>query len=42
MKKIIEIFSLSLLVALFTGCNTVTGIGKDVSKGGQAIERAAQ
>ncbi len=24
------------------GCNTVEGIGKDIKKGGQAIEKAAK
>lgn len=24
-----------------TGCNTMQGIGKDIERGGQAIERAA-
>ncbi|MEW6445215.1 MAG: entericidin A/B family lipoprotein [Pseudomonadota bacterium] len=34
--------SLLILAALFlSACNTVEGIGKDVQKGGQAIERAA-
>jgi len=31
-----------LLVALFlVGCNTVEGIGKDLQKGGEKIEKAA-
>ncbi|MGE5615745.1 MAG: entericidin A/B family lipoprotein [Bacillota bacterium] len=31
------------LVALFVlaGCNTVEGMGKDIKKGGEAIEKAA-
>ena len=41
MKKLAFIL---LVVASFTsqlGCNTVKGVGKDIEKGGQAIERAA-
>jgi entericidin B len=29
-------------VLSFTACNTVQGVGKDIEKGGQAIERAAK
>ena len=25
-----------------TGCNTISGIGRDIEKGGQAIEKAAR
>lgn len=37
-------FLLCLLVASFmvAGCNTVQGIGKDIEKGGEAIQRAVQ
>ncbi len=31
------VFSLSL-----TACNTVQGLGKDIERGGQAIEKAAK
>ncbi|MBL8436655.1 MAG: entericidin A/B family lipoprotein [Zoogloeaceae bacterium] len=27
--------------ALFAGCNTVRGIGQDIEKGGEAIQRSA-
>ena len=39
MKKL-----LIALLALMTlaGCNTIEGLGKDVKKGGEAIERAAK
>lgn len=40
MKKIL-ITSLVALVAL-TGCNTVKGFGKDVSKTGEAVSNAAE
>ncbi|MCL2829288.1 MAG: entericidin A/B family lipoprotein [Betaproteobacteria bacterium] len=37
--KIISLF----LIALFcVACNTVQGVGKDVQKGGEAIERAGK
>lgn len=31
-----------LAVLACVGCNTVEGIGKDIKKGGEALERAAQ
>jgi predicted small secreted protein len=33
-----------ILIAAFAlaGCNTMEGIGRDVKKGGEAIERAAK
>ncbi|MEW6422656.1 MAG: entericidin A/B family lipoprotein [Pseudomonadota bacterium] len=35
--------SLLVLAALFlSACSTVEGLGKDIQKGGQAIERAVQ
>ena len=34
------IFALALLGAL-AGCNTVEGIGRDLARGGEAIEQAA-
>jgi predicted small secreted protein len=34
--------SLVLLAAVLSGCNTVQGIGKDVEKGGEAIQRAVK
>lgn len=42
MKKLC--ISLGLLVALssVTACNTVQGIGKDIKKGGEVIEKAAK
>ena len=35
--------ALILLAALaLAGCNTIEGVGKDVKKGGEAIEKAAK
>ena len=31
-----------LVLAMLAGCNTLQGIGQDVKKGGEAIERAAK
>ena len=39
MKKWIAFF---LLAGLLAGCNTVQGIGKDLKKGGEAIENAGK
>lgn len=40
MKKIaIAVIAVSAFLA--TACNTMQGIGKDIERGGQAIERAA-
>lgn len=39
MKQVIAI----VLAALFlAGCNTVEGVGKDIKKGGETIEKAAK
>jgi entericidin B len=32
---------LVLVTVMITGCNTVTGVGKDLERGGEAIQRAA-
>jgi predicted small secreted protein len=35
MKKV---FALAAIALILTGCNTVSGLGKDVQKVGQAVE----
>ena len=30
------------LIAVFAGCNTMAGAGKDIERGGQKIEGAAE
>jgi predicted small secreted protein len=30
------------IVALLAGCNTIHGIGKDIEKGGEAIQKAVK
>ncbi len=39
MKKLISLLAVCMAVA---GCNTIEGVGKDVKKGGEAIEKAAE
>ena len=41
MKKMGVILGLLLAVLSLSACNTVQGIGKDIEKGGKAIEKAA-
>ena len=44
MKKLITTALVCFLftsIGIVSGCNTVQGIGKDVSKGGRDLERAA-
>ena len=38
MMKVMVLF---LAIFVLAGCNTVQGIGKDIKKGGQVIEKAA-
>jgi entericidin B len=40
-KKVVSLLSLSALVLVITGCNTIEGAGQDIKKGGAAIEKAA-
>ncbi len=44
MKRIIAIVSLFSLVAALGlgGCSTMEGLGKDIKKGGEALEKAAK
>ncbi|MEJ2317248.1 MAG: entericidin A/B family lipoprotein [Gammaproteobacteria bacterium] len=41
MKKVVYMLTLIASLAVFTGCETVKGMGKDVQKAGDAIEKAA-
>lgn len=38
MKKLLF---LVMIAAVLSGCNTVAGIGKDLEKGGEAIQKSA-
>jgi len=42
MKKLIAIFLLVPFLFTLSGCNTIAGAGKDVSKAGKAIEKEAK
>ena len=37
-----SIIGIVAIAALLAGCNTVQGIGKDLKKGGEAIEKSAK
>ncbi len=39
MKKL---FACLAMLALLTGCNTIAGMGKDISNAGDSIENAAK
>ena len=39
MKKM---FTLIVCMLAVTACNTMEGVGKDIKKGGEAIEKAAK
>jgi entericidin B len=40
MKKIVLL--LAALSVVTAGCNTVRGVGQDIEKGGEAIQRSTQ
>ena len=40
MKKLL--FLVAAAMVALTGCNTVQGIGKDIEKGGEAIQKATK
>lgn len=42
MKKLVFTFFVIVSAVSLSACNTVSGIGKDIEKGGQAIEKAAK
>ncbi|KGK42799.1 entericidin [Nitrincola sp. A-D6] len=42
MKKQSIVFLLLMAAFVLSGCNTVEGVGKDVQRGGEALEDAAQ
>jgi predicted small secreted protein len=42
MKKLFILIALGASFLVLTGCNTVQGMGKDISKAGDAIEGAAK
>ena len=40
--KYAQWISITLLAVLLSGCNTVSGLGKDIKQGGEALERAGK
>ncbi len=42
MRKLLSVLMGLAVVAAVAGCNTVEGVGKDVKKGGDVIEKAAK
>ncbi len=38
MKKLVALIA---MCALLAACNTIEGVGKDIKKGGEVIEKAA-
>jgi predicted small secreted protein len=41
MKKLLAIL-MAVSVAALAGCNTMSGLGKDVQKGGEKLENSAE
>lgn len=41
MKHSAILLTLCLLASMSSACNTIKGVGKDIRKGGEAIEKAA-
>ncbi len=42
MKKIVSVLTIVASLMALSACNTVQGVGQDIERGGQAIERAAK
>lgn len=42
LKKFILLLALALLPAALAACNTVDGVGQDISAGARAVDRAIQ
>lgn len=42
MKKLILIALFALMPVALSACNTVQGVGQDITAGGRAIDRAAE
>lgn len=42
MMRLVLVFGLAVSVVALSACNTISGMGKDIERGGQAIERAAR
>ena len=42
MRKIIAALLLACLIVLLSGCNTLHGMGKDIEKAGEGIQKATK
>jgi entericidin B len=42
LKRVIALVLAGLVTVSLTGCNTVAGIGKDIEKGGEAIQKSTR
>lgn len=42
MRKFAAICGVMLAMSLLSACNTVQGLGKDLEKGGEAIQKVAK
>ncbi len=42
MKQLLKVIITSLCIVGASGCNTIEGLGKDIQKGGEKIEKAAE
>jgi len=40
--KRLAVLALALFIVALAGCNTVEGLGKDIKKGGEKIEKSAK
>ncbi|HRP74580.1 MAG TPA: entericidin A/B family lipoprotein [Rhodocyclaceae bacterium] len=42
MNRLLIVISLAVLGFFAAGCNTIHGVGKDIERGGEAIQRSAR
>ncbi|MBT0960792.1 entericidin A/B family lipoprotein [Denitromonas iodatirespirans] len=42
MKRLIALIVAAMAVLTLSACNTVRGVGQDIEKGGEAIQKAAK
>nr|WP_082584178.1 entericidin A/B family lipoprotein [Noviherbaspirillum sp. Root189] len=42
MKKIISVLSILMVTIGLSACNTMSGLGKDVERGGEKVQGAAE
>jgi len=42
MKKIVSVLSILMFAAGLSACNTMSGVGKDIERGGEKMQGAAE